>query len=209
MLISNSSLSKAHPWHGISPGSKAPEVITAFIEITPYDTIKYEVDKDSGFLKIDRPQKYSNVVPALYGFVPRTWCGPLVADFAMQQTDRDDIIGDGDPVDVIVLAERPIQRHNILLSARPVGGLRMLDQGEADDKIIAVLVGDAHYANVNDVNDLPDAIIDRLRHYFLTYKSIPGEGERKVEITHVYGKDEAQEVIRRSIEDYRNQYLKP
>lgn len=68
---------KSHPWHGLEVGDDAPEVVTAFIEMVPTDTVKYELDKVSGYIKIDRPQKYSNVVPALYGFIPQSYCGGL------------------------------------------------------------------------------------------------------------------------------------
>ena len=85
---------KSHPWHGLEVGDDAPEVVTAFIEMVPTDTVKYELDKVSGYIKIDRPQKYSNVVPALYGFIPQSYCGGLVAEYAMQQTQRTDIQGD-------------------------------------------------------------------------------------------------------------------
>ena len=72
---------KSHPWHGVDIGKESPQVITSYIEMVPTDTVKYEVDKESGYLKIDRPQKYSNVVPALYGFIPQTYSGQKVADF--------------------------------------------------------------------------------------------------------------------------------
>nr|MBP6663706.1 inorganic diphosphatase [Chitinophagales bacterium] len=102
-------LFKAHPWHGISMGNDAPDIITAFIEIVPTDTVKYEIDKASGWLKVDRPQKFSNIVPALYGFVPQTYCGDEIAHFCRQQSNRTDVVkGDGDPLDICVLSERTI-----------------------------------------------------------------------------------------------------
>lgn len=99
---------KSHPWHGLDIGTDAPNVVTAFIEMVPTDTVKYELDKVSGYIKIDRPQKYSNVVPALYGFLPQTYCGDLVAEYCMLQTERTDIHGDGDPLDICVLTEKTI-----------------------------------------------------------------------------------------------------
>ena len=194
---------KSHPWHGLDIGEDAPNVVTAFIEMVPTDTVKYELDKVSGYIKIDRPQKYSNVVPALYGFLPQTYCGDLVAEYCMSQTERTDIHGDGDPLDICVLTEKTISHGDIIAEVRPIGGFRMLDKNEADDKIIAVLKHDATYNIYNDISELPHVIIDRLRHYFLTYKDLPGE-ERRTEITHVYNKEEAFEVIRRSAEDYKN-----
>lgn len=196
---------KSHPWHGLDIGTDAPAVVTAFIEMVPTDTVKYELDKVSGYIKIDRPQKYSNVVPALYGFLPQTYCGDLVAEYCMAQTQLVDIHGDGDPLDICVLTEKTISHGDIIAEVRPIGGFRMLDKNEADDKIIAVLKHDATYSIYNDISELPHVVIDRLRHYFLTYKDLPGE-ERRTEITHVYDKEEAYEVIRRSAEDYKNHF---
>ena len=182
-------------------------MLTAFIEMVPTDTVKYELDKVSGYIKIDRPQKYSNVVPALYGFIPQSYCGDLVAEYCMQQSHRTGIIGDSDPLDICVLTERTIAHGDIIARVRPIGGFRMLDGNEADDKIIAVLRHDATYHGYDDISELPVVIVDRLKHYFLTYKDMPGEdGQRKVEITNIYGKEEAHEVIRRSLEDYKNHF---
>ena len=196
---------KSHPWHGIGIGTRAPRVVSAFIEVIPSDTVKYEVDKKSGYLMIDRPQKFSNIVPALYGFIPQTYCKDEVAAFCMEKTGRQGIMGDDDPLDICVLTEREVTHGNIIVKAKPIGGFRMLDGGEADDKIIAVLENDEVYGNWDDVNDLPESILNRLRHYFLTYKQMPGK-EPKCEITHTYGREEAQEVIRRSQEDYATAY---
>ncbi|HBA65808.1 MAG TPA: inorganic pyrophosphatase [Methylococcaceae bacterium] len=193
---------RAHPWHGIHPGDEAPNIVTAFIEIVPSDTVKYEIDKVSGFLKIDRPQKFSNMIPTLYGFIPQTYCAEQVAEFAEQKSGRELIGGDGDPLDICVLSERNVSHGDILLQAIPIGGFRMLDGGEADDKIIAVMKGDTFYRQWNDVSDCPVSYIDRLKHYFLTYKHLPDEASI-CEITHVYGREEAHEVIRRSLADYQ------
>lgn len=197
---------KAHPWHGIAIGEQAPQVVTTFIEIVPTDTVKYEIDKESGYLKIDRPQKYSNVVPALYGFIPQTYCDVKIAEYAAQQSGKVVPKGDGDPLDICVLSERTITHGDILLQAIPIGGLRMIDKGEADDKIIAVLKGDELYGNWKDISDCSEAIVNRLKHYFLTYKNIPGTGNPTCEITHVYNRLEAYEVINRSREDYKNKF---
>lgn len=197
---------KAHPWHGISIGNKAPELVTTFIEIVPTDTVKYEVDKVSGYLKVDRPQKFSNLVPALYGFVPQTYCGTKVAEWAMQQTGREGIVGDGDPLDVLVLTEKNIAHGDIIVQAKPIGGFRMLDRGEADDKIIAVMDQDEVYKNYTDISELPPAILQRLKHYFLTYKNIPGEEAVICEITHAYSREESYEIIKRAQEDYRQKF---
>lgn len=193
---------KSHPWHGIDLGDKAPKLVTAFIEMVPTDTVKYEVDKRSGYLKIDRPQKYSNVIPALYGFLPQTYCGKLVGEYCMKKTDRKDILGDGDPLDIVVLTEKAITHGDILAQAIPIGGFRMIDGCEADDKIISVLSNDATYGQITDITELPTIITDRLKHYFLTYKDIPGKEAANTEITHVYNNKEAKEVIEAAMGDY-------
>ncbi len=199
-------LLKSHPWHGVPIGDDAPEVVTSFIEIVPTDTIKYEVDKDTGFLKVDRPQRYSNVCPALYGFIPQTFCGDSIAAFCEEKSGKK-VEGDGDPLDICILSEKQITHGNILLQCRPIGGFRMIDGDEADDKIIAVMKGDLVYGKYNSINDVPPIVIDRLRHYFLTYKQIPGESESTTcEITHTYNKEEAYEVIRRSQDDYYSKH---
>lgn len=195
----------SHPWHGIPIGQEAPEVVTAFIEVIPSDTVKYEVDKVTGYLKIDRPQKFSNIVPALYGFIPQTYCKDEVAAFCRDKTGRPDIVGDDDPLDICVLTEREVTHGNIIVRAIPIGGFRMIDGGEADDKIIAVLEKDEIFSAWNDINELPENIVNRLKHYFLTYKQLPGE-QPKCEITHVYGREEALEVIQASQRDYQNTY---
>src|SRR6478672_1414034 len=106
---------KAHQWHGVSIGEEAPEVVTAYIEIVPTDTVKYEVDKESGYLKIDRPQKFSNIIPALYGFIPQTYCGELTGEYSAIQTGREGLQGDGDPLDICVLSERNISHGDFIL----------------------------------------------------------------------------------------------
>lgn len=193
---------KAHPWHGIHPGDAAPEIVTAFIEIVPSDTVKYEIDKPTGYLKIDRPQKFSNMIPTLYGFIPRTYCAEKVAEYAGIKSGKNVLKGDGDPLDICVLSERSVTHGDILLQAIPIGGFRLLDGGEADDKIIAVMKGDEFYRQWRDVSDCPESYINRLKHYFLTYKHLPHEAN-VCEITHVYGRDEAHEVIARSLADYQ------
>ena len=201
---------KSHPWHGLEVGDEAPEVVTAFIEMVPTDTVKYELDKVSGYIRIDRPQKYSTVVPALYGFIPQSYCGDTVADYCMNQCGRQNIKGDGDPLDVCVLTERTIAHGDILATVKPIGGFCMLDGDEADDKIIAVLHNDATYDGYNDISELPAVVVDRLKHYLLTYKDMPqserGNQPRKVEIVATYGREEAHEVIRCSLEDYKSHF---
>ncbi len=193
---------RSHPWHGIEIGEECPEVVTSFVEMVATDTVKYEADKQSGYLTIDRPQKYSNILPALYGFIPQTYCGAMVAKKSGDILKRKDIIGDGDPLDICVLTEKEISNGDILAKAVPIGGFRMIDGNEADDKIIAVLQNDAVYSCYHDISDCPQPVVDRLRHYFLTYKDMPGE-KRDCEVTHIYGAKEAHDVILRSVADYR------
>lgn len=202
----NVQLYKPHPWHGIPIGDNCPASITAYIEMVPNDTVKYEIDKLTGYRKVDRPQKFSNIVPALYGFIPQTYCDEKVREFAALKSGKEVTKGDGDPLDICVLTERNITSGDIILEAIPIGGFRMIDKGEADDKIIAVLKSDEIYGNLKDVSECPQTLINRLKHYFLTYKTIPGSENNAVEITHTYNREEAHEVIRRSISDYNNKF---
>lgn len=196
---------KSHPWHGISIGKNAPSELTAFIEVVPTDTVKYEIDKLSGYLKVDRPQKFSNVVPALYGFIPQTFCGTNVGDFCNEKTGRKDIVGDGDPMDICVLTEKDLSHGDLLVDAIPIGGFRMIDGNQADDKIIAVLKNDTVYGHFTNIGEVPKIVIQRLEHYFLTYKDMPGE-DRKTEISHVYDQAEALIVIQKAIQDYNDRF---
>jgi inorganic pyrophosphatase len=187
---------RPHPWHGLSAGPDAPTVVHAFIEITPFDLVKYEIDKGSGYLKVDRPQRTSSAPPALYGFIPRTYCAERVRRLS-PASER----GDGDPLDVCVISERPVAKSEVLLAARPIGGLQMVDGGDADDKIIAVLNGDFVWGGIEDASALPPILLERLQHYFLTYKLVPGTPPR-VRIDRVYGREHAHAVIRAAMEDY-------
>lgn len=199
-----------HPWHGLSFGKNSPEILDVFIEITPSDTVKYEIDKNSGYIRLDRPQKYSNRTPTLYGFIPQTYCGEKLAKLCMEKTGKKNIKGDGDPLDICVLTSSPITHGNIILSVIPIGGFRMIDKNEADDKIIAVLKGDDMFGEMKNISDCPKPLIDKLRHYFLTYKLSPEQEQENpiVEIADIYGSREAKEVILASIEDYNSKFIK-
>ena len=111
---------KSHPWHGVDIGKEAPEMLTCFVEMVTTDTVKYEVDKETGYLRIDRPQKYSNTVPALYGFIPQTFSADKVAEFCMEKTQREGIKGDNDPIDICILTEKQIVHGDILVRARVI-----------------------------------------------------------------------------------------
>jgi inorganic pyrophosphatase len=198
---------KAHPWHGVPIGKRAPDTVNTFIEMTPGDTVKFEIEKNTGYLWLDRPQKYSNVCPALYGFIPRTLCDEKVAERCRGGQRK--VVGDQDPLDILVLTEKQVLHGNILLESKPVGGFRMIDGGEADDKIVAVLDGDFVYGEINELHALPKILVDRLQHYFLTYKTGPHDTNRTVEIVEVYDRAEARAVVKASAADYAERFGKP
>ena len=191
---------RPHPWHGLEVGPNAPQVVHAYIEITPCDVVKYEIDKTTGYLRVDRPQRSSSQPPPLYGFIPRTFCDSRVAAL-FPSTER----GDGDPLDICVLSERPINRAEVILNARVVGGLAANDSGEADDKIIAVLENDNVWGDALDISAVPQILVERLTHYFGTYKMIPGQ-ESKLTIERVYGREHALEVVQAAMYDYYDEY---
>ncbi|MBV9928227.1 MAG: inorganic pyrophosphatase [Acidobacteria bacterium] len=201
---------QAHPWHGIPPCKGSPEVVNVYVEIVPTDAVKYELDKASGHLRVDRPQRFSSFPPTLYGFIPQTFCGDRVGELCREYTGGERAIrGDGDPMDICVLTERPAAHANFLVRAVPIGGLRMVDGDEADDKIIAVLENDVAYGHIDDITKAPKGLVERLQHYFLTYKQLPQESPRRVEIADVYDREAALKTIRASIEDYRERYGAP
>ena len=191
---------RPHPWHGLSAGPNVPHLLHAYIEITPFDYVKYEVDKETGYLRVDRPQQTSSQPPTLYGFIPKTFCGSRVS--ALSPTAE---VGDRDPLDICVLSERPITKSEIILNCRPVGGLQMVDGGEADDKIIAVLENDPIWGGARDIDDIPSTLVERLRHYFLTYKLNPDQAIN-IEIRKVFDANHALQIINAAMEDYIEEY---
>ncbi len=191
---------RPHPWHGLDLGPNPPTVVQAFIESTPFDYVKYEVDKKSGVLRVDRPHRTSSLPPTLYGFIPKTYCGQRVHEL-MPESEQ----GDHDPLDICVISNRRISHGEIILDARVIGGIPMNDGGEADDKIISVLNSDDIYDGVNDIDGLPESLVERLRHYFSTYKTLPDEPE-KVKVGKAYGRERAFEVIRAAAADYQEEY---
>jgi len=192
---------RPHPWHGLEIGPEPPLHLNAFIEITPFDLMKYEVDKISGYLRVDRPQRSSAQHPTLYGFVPRTYCGERVRRLAPGARR-----GDGDPLDICVLSERAISRNEIIVRGRVIGGLQMIDAGEADDKIISVLENDYVWGGARDVRDVPRVFVERLQHYFSTYKLIPGRRAR-ARVSAVYGRVHALRVVLAAMADYEDNYV--
>lgn len=193
---------RPHPWHGLEVGPDPPEVLHAYIEITPFDLMKYEVDKVSGYLRVDRPQRSSAQHPTLYGFVPRTYCGERVRGLAPRAKR-----GDGDPLDICILSERAIVRNEIIVRGRVIGGLQMIDGGEADDKIISVLENDYVWGGARNVSDVPAVLVERLQHYFLTYKLVPGQ-RAPARIASVYGRVHALKVVRAAMADYDDTFAR-
>ncbi len=200
---------QSHPWHGVRPHTGRPDVARAYIEIVPTDAVKYELDKASGHLAVDRPQRLSSMCPTLYGFIPQTYCGPRVGERCATRTGATQIEGDGDPLDVCVLTEKPFTHGNFLVNVRMVGGLRMIDGNQADDKIIAVLENDVVYGHAENLSDCPTGLIERLRHYFLSYKHRPDDSEHRVRIAEIYDREEAREVLQRSCVDYVEKFGDP
>ena len=192
---------RPHPWHGLDTGPSPPEIVHAYIELTPFDRVKYELDKKTGYLCVDRPNRTSAFAPTLYGFVPKTFCGKRVKGL-MPGAEA----GDGDPLDICVISERPITNPETIVKARVVGGLPMLDNNEADDKIIAVLQNDAMWSDVSDIDELPTVLVDRLRHYFSIYKALKPEEAVAIKIDTTYGREHAIEVVKAAMADYEEEF---
>jgi inorganic pyrophosphatase len=191
---------RPHPWHGLSPGPNPPTEVHAFIEITPFDLVKYEVDKISGYLRVDRSQRTSSLPPALYGFIPQTYAEERVASL-MEGVEG----GDLDPLDICVLSERPISRAEVIIRTIVVGGIPMVDGGLADDKIIGILRDDPIFGRIRDIGEVPDALVGRLMHYFSTYKLRPASAG-SVAVGNPYDRSHAEAVVTASLEDYRERF---
>lgn len=200
-------VNRAHPWHGIQ--TRDFDGINAYIEMVPTDTVKYELDKETGLLKIDRPQLYSSQLPCLYGFIPQTYCGKSVAEYFRQQSvckDQTILGGDEDPLDVCVLTSMVIPRGDITVKVLPIGGIRLSDSRQADDKIIAILVDDPVYGDMRTLSDLSHKITDKITHYFLTYKDMPGDTKQNIVLHGDYEKMEANDVITAAVNDYIREF---
>ena len=193
---------RPHPWHGLSPGPATPDLVDAYIEITPYDGVKYEIDKLTGYLRVDRPQGSSALPPTLYGFIPQTYCGTRVAELTPHST-----VGDTDPLDICVLSQQRIDRAEVIVPARVVGGVQLLDDGEVDDKIIAVLTSDTVFDYAKDLHHLPEAVVNRIVHYFGTYKmQMTGDKANAIEVVGTYGAAHAKEVVSAAMADYLDSF---
>jgi inorganic pyrophosphatase len=195
---------QSHPWHGVSPGEDAPALVNAYIEIVPTDAVKYELDKASGHLRVDRPQRFSSMCPTLYGFIPQTLCGQEVAALCAQRTGREGIQGDRDPISACWRKKHLPRETSFCMPGRLVVCEWLT--ANRPTTIIAVLESDLAYGHIEDLDGCPQGLIDRLKHYFLSYKQLPGDAPKKVEIVGVYERAEALDVINRSLRDYRKEW---
>ncbi|MFA5926193.1 MAG: inorganic diphosphatase [Parcubacteria group bacterium] len=173
-------------WHDLPLGEKAPEEFNVIIENPKGSKNKYEIDKETGLIKLDRAMKTAQDFPFDYGFAPQT------------------LWEDGDALDIVVLATYPIH-PGILLKVRPVAIMHMVDSGESDDKIIAVPVKDPRWENVNDLGDINPYTIKEIKHFFETYKSIE---DKVVTIDGTEGKEKAFEAVKKSVELYNKKFKK-
>jgi inorganic pyrophosphatase len=173
-----------HPWHGVHYGDSAPAVVNALIEIPQGSHTKYEIDKPSGLLRLDRVIYSSFHYPINYGFIPQT------------------LGEDGDPLDILVMCSESIQPL-CLVESRVIGNMLMTDTGVADDKIIAVAVKDPAVNHINSVSELPGHFIDVLRNYFEQYKVLEN---KRVAIDHFQPADQAHKVITDAIDLYSRTY---
>jgi inorganic pyrophosphatase len=175
-----------NPWHELSPGKGSPGVVDAFIEIAFGTRTKYEVDKETGMLRLDRILRTSMSYPGNYGFIPQT------------------LTGDGDPLDILVMTPYTLE-PGCIVAARVIGALSMEDTGEEDDKIIAVINNDYTSIHVQDINDLSPAIVKELVHFFETYKLTEN---RQVKITEVLDRKRSLKLIQESVSLYKKKYVK-
>lgn len=174
-----------NPWHDVSPGDNTPKTVNAIIEIPKNTRAKYELDKETGLLKLDRVLYASMYYPANYGFIPQTYCD------------------DNDPLDILVLSQITMQPM-CLVDARVIGVMRMMDVGESDDKIIAVAENDMSVNHINNVTELPAHFFKELRNFFEDYKKLEN---KTVIVEEFQDKTTAMEIVDQSIIDYKGKFL--
>lgn len=175
-----------NPWHHVSPGNKLPDIVNGIIEIPKGTRAKYELDKDSGLLKLDRVLYTSVYYPANYGFIPQTYCD------------------DNDPLDILILSQIDIVPLCIV-PAKVIGVMRMLDNGEADDKIIAVAIGDPSVSHINDISELPQHFISEMRNFFEDYKKLE---HKTVVVEEFFDRNTAIEILQDSFKLYEQRFIK-
>ena len=175
-----------HPWHGAHYGEKSPRIVNALIEIPQGSRTKYEIDKKTGLLKLDRIIYSSFHYPINYGFIPQT------------------LGGDGDPLDILVMCSEAIEPL-CLVETTVIGNMQMIDSGVMDDKIIAVASNDPGVNYINDISELPKHSIAVLRNYFEQYKVLEN---KKVEIEEFQGREPAYKVIEEAINLYKTSFPK-
>jgi inorganic pyrophosphatase len=173
-----------NPWHNVSFGQDAPNVVNGIIEIPKGSRAKYELDKESGLLMLDRVLYSSVYYPANYGFIPQTYCD------------------DKDPLDILVISQIDVVPL-CLVPAKVIGAMRMLDGGEADDKIIAVAAGDPSINHINDISELPKHFISEMRSFFEDYKKLEN---KTVKVEEFENAEVAKEIIKKAIEDYKTHF---
>lgn len=178
------SIDKTIPWHAVSYGKKAPSIVQGIVELPSGSKAKYEMDKESGLLRLDRVLFSSVHYPANYGFIPQTYCD------------------DGDPLDILILSQIAVVPLCIV-EAKVIGVMRMIDQGQHDDKIIAVAIGDMSVQHFDDIEQLPPHLLLELKRFFKDYKKLEN---KVVEIAEFQGKEAAVLIIDESIELYRNTF---
>jgi inorganic pyrophosphatase len=179
-------MSSKHPWHDISPGSDLPTSVNAIIEIPKGSKAKYEIDKESGLMKLDRVLFSSVMYPANYGFIPQTYCD------------------DSDPLDILVICSADVYPMT-MVEATVIGVMHMIDNGEQDDKIIAVATHDMSVNYIKDISELPPHTMKEIVRFFQDYKALE---KKNVTVEQLLDKSYAYKVIEESIELYQDTFVK-
>ena len=174
----------AHPWHDVSVGKNSPELVNGIVEIPKGSRAKYEIDKESGLIKLDRVLYGSMMYPAHYGIIPQT------------------LFDDGDPLDILILTQVPLVPLT-LVSCRIIGVMRMIDQGIPDDKIIAVAEKDPSVFHIQNIEDLPQLFLEELRNFFENYTKLEG---KSVQVPEFLGKEVAYAALAHSVELYDEKF---